>query len=144
MITRFIGVTLLGILIIGGLIASFYSQTIERALTSTPGKNMPSHATNIVPGRSATSPTAIAPSATATQAAQMLQATILAQDTFQRTDQALWGVASDGQRWEGDANNLAAFSIAGSNHKSGQVANNQGQGEQIYNALLGPASQNVD
>jgi hypothetical protein len=144
MITRFIGITLLGILIIGGLIASFYFQAIQRALTATPGKNMPSQATSIVPGRSATSPTAIAPSATATQAVQMLQATILAQDTFQRANQTLWGVASDGQRWEGDANNLAAFSIAGSIHMLGQIANNQGQGEHVYNALLGPASQNVD
>jgi len=33
MITRFIGITLLGILIIGGLIASFYSKAIEQALT---------------------------------------------------------------------------------------------------------------
>jgi hypothetical protein len=77
----------------------------------------------------------------------MLQATILAQDTFQRADQALWGAASDGQSWEGDANKMIAFSIAGSNHTWGQIANNrgnQGQGEQIYNALLGPASENVN
>ena len=140
MITRFIGITLLGILVIGGLLASFYSQAIERALTSTPGKNTTSRATGIVPKMPTASPTA-------TQAAQMLQATILGQDTFQRADQALWGAASDGQSWEGDANKLTAFSIAGSNHTWGQIANNrgnQGQGEQIYNALLGPASENVN
>ena len=145
MITRFIGITLLGILIIGGLIASFYSQAIEQALTSTPGKNTTSRATNIVPKMPAASPTAIVSPTTATQAAQMLQATILAQDTFQRADQALWGAASDRQSWEGDANNLTAFSIAGSVHTWGQIANNRGnQGEQIYNALLGPASENVN
>ncbi len=147
MITRFIGITLLGILIIGGLLASFYSQAIERALTSTPGKNTSSRATGIVPKMPKASPTAIVQPATATQAAQMLQATILAQDTFQRADQALWGAASDGQSWEGDANKLTAFSIAVSNHTWGQIANNrgnQGQGEQIYNALLGPASENVN
>ena len=140
MITRFIGITLLGILIIGGLLASFYSQAIERALTSTPGKNTSSRTTGIGPKMPTASPTAIVLPATATQTAQMLQATILAQDTFQRADQALWGVASDGQSWEGDANKLTVFSIVGSNHTWGQIANNrgnQGQGEQIYNALLG-------
>ena len=147
MITRFIGITLLGILIIGGLLASFYSKAIEQALTLTPGKNTSSRATGIGPKMPTASPTAIVLPATATQTAQMLQATILAQDTFQRADQALWGAASDGQNWEGDANKLTAFSIAGSNHTWGQIANNrgnQGQGEQIYNALLGPASENVN
>lgn len=147
MITRFIGITLLGILIIGGLLASFYSKAIEQALTLTPGKNTSSRATGNVPKMPTASPTAIVLPATATQTAQMLQATILAQDTFQRADQALWGAASDGQNWEGDANKLTAFSIAGSNHTWGQIANNrgnQGQGEQIYNALLGPASENVN
>ncbi len=147
MITRFIGITLLGILIIGGLLASFYSKAIEQALTLTPGKNTSSRATGIGPKMPTASPTAIVLPATATQTAQMLQATILAQDTFQRADQALWGAASDGQSWEGDANKLTVFSIAGSNHAWGQIANNggnQGQGEQIYNALLGPASENVN
>ena len=147
MITRFIGITLLGILIIGGLLASFYSKAIEQALTLTPGKNTSSRATGIGPKMPAASPTAIVLPATATQTAQMLQATILAQDTFQRADQALWGAASDGQSWGGDANKLTVFSIAGSNHTWGQIANNrgnQGQGEQIYNALLGPASENVN
>ena len=147
MITRFIGITLLGILIIGGLLASFYSKAIEQALTLTPGKNTSSRATGIGPKMPTASPTAIVLPATATQTAQMLQATILAQDTFQRADQALWGAASDGQSWGGDANKLTVFSIAGSNHTWGQIANNrgnQGQGEQIYNALLGPASENVN
>jgi len=147
MITRFIGITLLGILIIGGLLASFYSKAIEQALTLTPGKNTSSRATGIGPKMPTASPTAIVLPATATQTAQMLQATILAQDTFQRADQAMWGAASDGQSWGGDANKLTVFSIAGSNHTWGQIVNNrgnQGQGEQIYNALLGPASENVN
>jgi subtilase family serine protease len=43
----------------------------------------------------------------------------LAQDTFQRADQALWGTASDGNIWMGDANNASVFSISNS---SGQIA----------------------
>src|SRR5207249_8070959 len=35
---------------------------------------------------------------------------ILAQDTFQRPNQAHWGAASDGQTWGGDANTLSVFS----------------------------------
>jgi len=144
MITRLIGITLIGMLIIGSLIAAFYSQTIERALTSPPGKSMSSRSTGMMPKMPTVSPTEMVPPATPTQAAQILQATILAQDTFQRANQALWGAASDGQSWEGDANKLAAFSIGGSIHTWGQIANNRGQGGQIYNALIGPASENVN
>jgi hypothetical protein len=88
----------------------------------------------MVPEMPTSSPAATVPPTIPTQAAQILQATILAQDTFQRADQALWGAASDGQSWEGDANKLAAFSIVDSIHRWGQIANNQGQGEQMYNA----------
>jgi hypothetical protein len=144
MISRLISITLLGILIIGGLIAAFYSQAIERTLTAPLRQSMSSHAMGMLPEMPTASPTAPVPPATPTQAAQVLQASILAQDTFQRADEALWGVASDGQSWQGDANKLAAFSIGGSIHTWGQIANNQGQGEQIYNALLGPASENVN
>jgi hypothetical protein len=54
----------------------------------------------------------------------------LAQDTFQRQNQQLWGTASDGRTWEGDANKANAFSIA---NGVGQIANAQG----ALNALLG-------
>src|SRR5437588_9349762 len=107
MITRLISITLLGILIIGGLIAAFYSQAIERTLTASLRQSMSSHAMGMLPQMPTASPTA---AATPTQAAQVLQASILAQDTFQRANEALWGVASDGQSWQGDANKLAAFS----------------------------------
>ena len=40
-----------------------------------------------------------------------LAPTIIAHDDFNRADQALWGVASDGQTWGGDANASASFSI---------------------------------
>ncbi|MFL5703018.1 MAG: hypothetical protein ACJ8AG_09355 [Ktedonobacteraceae bacterium] len=144
MITRFIGITLLGILIIGGLMAAFYSHAIERALTWAPGENMSSRAASIAPGMPTSSPAATVPPTIPTQVAQTLQATILAQDTFQRADQALWGAASDGQSWEGDANKLAAFSIVDPNRTWGQIASNQDWGGRIYNALLGPASENVN
>jgi len=58
--------------------------------------------------------------------------TIIAQDTFQRANQQLWGTASDGQQWGGDANALNAFSII---NGQGQVAN----GNTTYSAVLGPS-----
>lgn len=62
---------------------------------------------------------------------------VLAQDSFQRKDQTLWGAASDGRQWGGDANAKAAFTIAGG---TGQIANGQGS----FNALLGTASANSE
>jgi streptogramin lyase len=62
--------------------------------------------------------------------------TILAQDTFQRANQSLWGTASDGQLWGGDANSSSVFAVAG---KTGQLAN----GSTSYNAVLGPTTTNA-
>jgi hypothetical protein len=65
---------------------------------------------------------------------------ILAQDTFQRPDQPLWGTAADGQSWEDDANapkNGQIFFIAG---KEGVITHTQG----TLNAILGPVSTNVE
>src|SRR6266487_1313469 len=63
--------------------------------------------------------------------------TILAEDTFQRANQVLWGTASDGKVWGGGANKLSAFSI---NNTMGQVSNGSGQ----YSALLGPTATNAE
>ena len=57
-------------------------------------------------------------------------AKVLAQDTFARPDQPLWGTASDGQMWSADAAQSPAFSIV--NH-AGLVSNGSG----IFDAILG-------
>ena len=62
---------------------------------------------------------------------------MLAQDTFQRANQALWGVASNGQTWSGDANTASAFSISGN---TGHVANTSNS----YSAVLGPTATNAE
>jgi len=64
--------------------------------------------------------------------------TVLAQDSFQRADQSLWGTASDGQVWTGDANSLPNFSISGN---TGQVVGTTGSS---YNAILGPTAANAE
>ena len=62
--------------------------------------------------------------------------TTLAQDTFQRPNQALWGTASDGHTWGGDANSVNVFSISAN---TGQVANSGTS----YSAVLGPVATNA-
>jgi streptogramin lyase len=59
--------------------------------------------------------------------------TPLGTDTFQRANQALWGTASDGQTWGGDANANSSFSIT---NDAGVVSNT---GTTSYSAVLGPA-----
>lgn len=70
-------------------------------------------------------PTAVVPSPTPQQRV------ILAQDDFQRPNQALWGTASDGSVWGGDANTAPVFSIVAG---TGRITGGQG----FFNALLGP------
>src|SRR6266446_3033254 len=69
---------------------------------------------------------------TPTPTATPTPGTILGTDSFQRTNQSLWGSASDGQTWGGDANSLSVFSISGN---AGLVSNTAGSS---YSAVLGP------
>ena len=66
-----------------------------------------------------------------------LASNVLAQDTFQRANQTLWGTASDGRAWGGDANTSPAFSIV---NGTGQIAYTAATLE----ALAGPIEGNVD
>src|SRR5436309_1636866 len=59
-------------------------------------------------------------------------------DTFQRANQSLWGTASDGQTWGGDANSRSVFSISGN---AGVVSNT---GATSYSAVLGPTASNAE
>jgi hypothetical protein len=112
-------------LIIVGLIAGFFTGSIQQAL-SAPMVQMLGGTGNGVSKAVQAAPQPTHP--------QPVLATpvvnTLAQDTFQRQNQHLWGTATDGRMWQGDANTANAFSIA---HGVGQIANTQG----ALNALLG-------
>jgi len=97
-------------LLAGGIEALAHHPLLARvpASSATPATMSPTQATMITP-----SPV------------------LLAQDTFERADQLLWGTASDGERWRGDANRLPAFFIQGS---AGHITAATGR----FNALLGP------
>ena len=122
---RWMVLIMLVILIFGGLVSSAYANAITRDLTmpstARPGNSLyPSTTTTLTP-KGLAKPTKPG----------QLPVTTLARDTFQRADQALWGSASDGQNWEGDANTVTMFSIVGG---MGQIAGGQG----TFNAILGP------
>jgi streptogramin lyase len=78
------------------------------------------------------------PTPTPTSTVTPTPGTTIAQDTFQRSNQSLWGTASDGQAWGGDANSNTAFSIAGN---AGLVSNTGGTS---YSAVLGSSASNAE
>jgi hypothetical protein len=110
---------------ISSLVSGVFAESLQRALVLPPDHPMATISAGATPATRLPTPTAMT-----------LQ--ILAQDTFQRPDQALWGRASDGQNWEGDANAQAqSFFIARS---QGVMMHAKG----TFNAILGPVSSNVE
>lgn len=126
---RWITLAILVLIVFGGLLSSVYAGAIERDLTlpRVHGQNNP----QILPTTPSLAPTS------KVQGVGKVPVAILAHDTFQRADQALWGTAADGNKWQGDANTVAIFSITGG---MGQIASGQG----AFNAVLGPISSNTD
>lgn len=122
---RLLSAAVVVLVVIGGLVAGVFAGSIQRALT-VPAQG----AVKSTPAAQPSVTAQVMPTATATD--QML-----AEDTFQRVNQALWGVASDKRTWEGDANKRPVFSITG---KAGQIAGGVG----TFNALLGPNKDNVE
>jgi hypothetical protein len=117
--------------VFGGLISSVYANAIERDLTLPRAHGQSGNPPQVLPTMLPVAPT------TTAQGTGQGQADILAHDTFQRADQALWGTAVDGHKWQSDANTVPIFSIMGG---MGQIAGAQG----TFNAVLGPVSSNTD
>jgi len=90
-------------------------------------------------GTATTTPTpTLTSTSTSTPTPTTTPGTILGTDTFHRANQALWGTASDGQSWGGDANSQSVFTISGN---TGLVSNTGGNS---YSAVLGPAASNAE
>jgi streptogramin lyase len=88
------------------------------------------------PPTTSTSPSSTSSTSTTTTVPGSV--TVLGVDTFQRADQSLWGTASDGQAWAGDANSLNKFSISGN---TGLVSNS---GSTTRSAVLGPTATDAE
>ncbi len=147
---RLLIITVLVMLVVVGMIAGLFMGSIQKALTlpmmqmmgnganGANGANTNGNKHAVTPvAQGQKNPTAAknpTPSPNANQAMQgqniTNQGNLLAQDTFQRTDQSLWGSSSDGRQWEGDANTSPSFSIA---NAAGRISNGQGS----FNAVLG-------
>ncbi|GHO82053.1 hypothetical protein [Dictyobacter formicarum] len=143
---RLLAITLTIMLVIGGLVAGLFSGPIQKALTTqmtnmnTMGKTAAQgQASPALPGKGTqqANPTKTPNAGNMQNITAPAQTNVLAQDTFQRTDQLFWGQASDGRKWQGDANTLKVFSIVGA---TGQIAN----GQSTVNAVLGPVSDNAN
>ncbi len=111
------------------------SSTPTSTTTSTTTASTASTTTSSTTTTTASTPATTASTTTTTVPSS---GTVLGTDTFQRPNQSLWGNASDGQRWAGDANSLNAFSISGS---TGRVTNT---GANSYSAVLGPVASNAE
>ena len=103
--------------------------------TATPTSTATATPTLTPTSTSTSTPT---PTLTPTSTPTVTSGTTLGTDTFQRANRALWGVASDGQSWGGDANSRKAFSISGN---AGLVSNT---GSNSYSAVLGPSATNAE
>ena len=111
-------ITALVICILGGLVATIFTPAIAATLT-LPATSVAVQPTGTPRGEPTRPANGNAPQPTPMASGM----TVLAQDTFQRPDQAFWGTASDHRTWSGDANTNQAFSIA--NH-AGQISGAQG------------------
>ncbi len=141
---RLLIITLLVMLVVGGMIAGLFMGSIQKALTLPMMQAMDNGATKQGQAANSTAPAAQrqknppamknpTPNPNGNQNMQgqnANQGNLLAQDTFQRNDQSLWGASSDGRQWEGDANISQSFSIA---NAAGRISNGQGS----LNAVLG-------
>jgi hypothetical protein len=141
---RLLVIALLLLLVVGGLTAGVFAGSIQHALTA-PARQVtmaatvaPTPARPVMPNGGATN----TPAAPGVANGQM-PVIALAQDSFQRQNQALWGTASDGRPWQGDANNPNSAHVFSVAHNVGVIAGNAGQ-QGSFNALLGPNKDNVN
>lgn len=137
---------LLVLCVLGGLIAFMFTPAIAATLTvpTPPGTNPATgdngaqprpifSATGTVPATKAASTPVPQPTAPANGIVT------LAQDNFQRPDQAFWGTSSGLRLWGGDANTNPTFAIV--NH-AGQISGSQGQSS--LQAIMNVASPDAE
>ena len=138
-----IGCICIGLLVLVGTVSAMFSPGLKSALTVPASRLMtptakgmntmkPSIVTTTVmqPTVQSIGTTAVTPMP-AQPTATMTSPSYLAQDTFQRMNQPLWGKATDGQTWQGNANSSQSFAIDGN---MGVISNGMGALE----AILGP------
>jgi streptogramin lyase len=125
-------------------LAKVIQSTSTSTTTTSPSTTSTSTSTSTSTTSTSTSTTTSSSTSTSTSTSTTTTTTtvptsgVLGTDTFQRPDQSLWGTASDGQTWGGDANSFSLFSISGG---KGLVTNT---GSASYSAVLGPTAANAE
>lgn len=137
-----IGLVILGLILAIDLLAAHFTTQIQSALTVPVQIKfaVPTHVAVPTPAstRLAVAPTQVPSAVPSPKKSLTLPPTgILAQDNFQRPDQAFWGITTGGQAWGADARASQSFAVA--NH-TGAVTNGNG----VYDAILGPRTTNVE
>lgn len=118
------GLLLLALLLLCDGIAAFYFPQLQAALSlKTPATQPQSSATALTLAPVRNDPAAV----------------VLANDTFQRPNGTYWGMSSNGQIWQADANSLSYFAIA--DHEG--VINAPAR-PVTCEAILGPTEANMD
>jgi hypothetical protein len=141
---RLLLIALLLLLVVGGLTAGVFAGSIQHALMVPARQVTMAGAAATMPKQSAI-PTGGAtnmPAAPGMINGQMPVAA-LAQDSFKRQNQPLWGTASDGRAWQGDANNQNSTGVFAVINNTGVIVGSAGK-QGTFNALLGPDKDNVD
>ncbi|MBV8695244.1 MAG: hypothetical protein JO183_07135, partial [Ktedonobacteraceae bacterium] len=121
----------------------FDEEFVNKLALATQATSSTSPTATSAPSATPTSASSSTPTATTTTSPSPTPTTppsstsVIAQDSFIRPNQSLWGKASNGTTWGGDANAAKVFSISSS---AGQVSGNGNN----YSAVLGPAATNAD
>lgn len=122
------GLCAVGIIAGGGIVWEVVSHVPSSTGGITHGQTPPAKKT-----------TAATTASPTTQTAPVIPG-LLAQDTFHRQNQLLWGIASDGNRWGGDAGTSNDFSIF---NQTGQI-HRTANGHSLYTATLGTAHADIE
>ncbi|MGH2479513.1 MAG: hypothetical protein ACRDHW_07665, partial [Ktedonobacteraceae bacterium] len=119
------GLSAAGVIAVGGIAWQIVGHSASPGTGTTNGQTPTAQKTGVATTASPTAPTIPG---------------LLVQDTFHRPDQTLWGMASDGNRWGGDAGTSNDFSIF---HQTGQIHRTT-NGQSLYTAVLGTTYTDVE
>src|ERR1051326_1686977 len=124
---RLLIIALLLLLVVVGLTAGVFAGSIQHALTVPAHRAMMATTAPAMPTQAAmpNGGTANMPAATGNNGQMPVVA--VAQDSFQRQNQTLWGTASDGRPWQGDANNPNSVQVFRVFNNMGVIVGRAGQ-----------------
>ncbi len=143
--TRALIYTLLGLVLLLGLLSSFFAPGITKALTLSMSPRPSMKTTPPLLSKPLNPKPTLIPILQGTPPANVQMPTnpttsILVQDTFQRTNQALWGLSTDNHPWDADAHLAPAFRVA---HRLGTISGSP-ESNGFFDAVIGGQNANTE